>query len=61
MTKGYVCPFCKREFPRWYWGILTHAGNLGTKKIRGLARANFNRHKNACKINNHREVLDKLS
>lgn len=43
-----VCPFCGREFPRWYWYVPYCVGALGTRKNKGLAYANFRRHKEAC-------------
>ncbi len=44
----YVCPHCKREFPGRYWGIPNRYGSFGTVPMKGIARANFERHKRAC-------------
>lgn len=49
MSRRLVCPFCEREFPRWYWYVPYCVGALGIRKNKGLAYANFRRHKVACK------------
>lgn len=49
MTDTYTCPTCKREFPVRYWGVRGRTSDLGTREMTGLARANFERHKRACK------------
>ncbi len=54
--KNYICPYCSIEFPRWYWGVSGRVGGYGSIKKPGLAKANFNRHKKACK---RRYWLDK--
>lgn len=49
MTAGRLtCPYCGREFPRWYWHVPNKAGSFGTKKNKGLALGNFRRHVAAC-------------
>jgi hypothetical protein len=45
---SYTCPFCGKEFQLWYWYIPNLPGHYKTITHRGLALANFNRHKRAC-------------
>jgi hypothetical protein len=45
----YVCPFCKKEFPGCYWVIPNRYGSFGSVPMKGLALANFDRHKRACR------------
>ena len=46
MPNKFICPYCGRVFPGWYWDVPKRL--LGTIKMAGLARANFGRHKLAC-------------
>ncbi len=47
--RNLICPYCRREFPKWYWYVPPSAGALGTRKNKGLALANFRRHRKACR------------
>ncbi len=47
----YTCLHCSKVFPKWYWGVSGHAGGYGDVRKPGLAKANFKRHKQACKKN----------
>lgn len=55
-SNRYVCPFCLRKFPYWYWGVPNRAGSFGTVIMTGLARANFKRHKDACERKQKKEA-----
>jgi len=46
----YICPHCNKNFPLWYWGVSGHVGGWGTIRKPGLAKANFKRHRESCKI-----------
>lgn len=46
----YLCQTCQKSFPAWYWGVSGKAGGAGTVRKPGLARANFNRHQEACRV-----------
>jgi hypothetical protein len=55
--RWHICPYCKKKFPLWYWGITGKTGGCGKIKKRGLARANFNRHKTSCSIRNPIKIV----
>ena len=45
----YVCPTCRKTFPKWYWSAPYTVNRWATWRNTGAAKANYWKHREACK------------